>query len=133
MGYTIGWTQHAFTDYTYKSVTTMVPRVIAAPTKFRQESWGFVVGIDDDNSVCVERQPTMMTFSKTNRMPYTLDAMKALVLMVEFGAAADLVHDDSDMTWYLTALDSVHAVVPLASYEMQKAYFLGLHKAVVRD
>jgi len=127
MGYTIGWTQYAFTDYTYKNVTSLVPRVIVAPTTFRLETWGFVVGIDDDNSLCVERVPTMMTFSKTNRMPYTKDAMKALILMVEFGVAAELVHDDSDMTWYLTALDEVHAVVPLASYEMQKAYFLSRH------
>jgi len=127
MGYTIGWTQYAFTDYTYNNVVSLVPRVIKAPTTFRLESWGFVVGIDDDNSFCVERRPTQMTFCKTNRMPYTLDAMKALILMVEFGAAAELVHDDNSMTWYLTALDNVHAVVPLASYEMQKAYFLSLH------
>jgi hypothetical protein len=131
MGYTIGWTQYAFTDYTYNNVTSLVARVTSAATKFRQEPWGFVLGIDDDNSFCVERRPTQMTYCKTNRMAYTKDAMKALILMVEFGAAAELVHDDTDMTWYLDALDAVHAVVPLASYTMQKAYFMGLHKARV--
>jgi hypothetical protein len=52
--------------------------------------------------------------------------MKALILMVEFGVTQNLNHDDDSMAWYLTALDEIHAVVPLASYDMQKRYFIDL-------
>jgi hypothetical protein len=65
---------------------------------------------------------------KTNYLPYTKDVMKTLIVMVEYGAASNLNHDDSDMTWYLDALEEVHAVQPLASYAMQKEYFMAMHK-----
>jgi hypothetical protein len=87
--------------------------------------WGFVIG-DSDDSSCIERIPTQMTFTKTNRLPYTKDFMKVLILMVEFGAAQHLHHDDSDMSMYLNTLEEVHAIHPLVSYEQQKAYFLSL-------
>jgi len=52
--------------------------------------------------------------------------MRALILMVEHGVTFNLNHDDADMTWYLEALEAVHAVRPLASYEQQKEYFINL-------
>lgn len=122
MGYWVTWTQYHFTSYTYSNVVKLAALVVK--TKFRLESWGFVIGDDEDNSACIERHPTMPTGTKTNRMPYTRDLMKALILMVEFGAADKLGHDDDSNAWFLEALDEVHAVRPLESYELQKAYFL---------
>ena len=49
--------------------------------------------------------------------------MKTLILMVEYGVAEDLAHDDTDMSWFLEALEEVHAIHYLVSYESQKAYF----------
>jgi hypothetical protein len=121
MGYTIFWEQHPFTNYTYSNVTKLIPKVVK--TKFKIVSGGFVIGDNDDECVVIERVVTQMTYSKTNRLPYTKDAMKALILMVEYGAATDLGHDDANMSWYLEALDEVHAICPLVSYEQQKQYF----------
>jgi len=126
MGYTIHWTQYEFTDYTYNNVLKLIPRVISPATTFKVFDWGFVLSVSDDDSFCVERNPTQMTFSKTNRLPYTKDAMKALILMVEFGAASELGHDDTDMSWYLTALEEVNAIVPLVSYAQQKETFMSV-------
>jgi hypothetical protein len=52
--------------------------------------------------------------------------MKALILMVEYGVTTGLDHDDSDMSWFLEALDAVNTVWPLISYENQKKYFIEL-------
>ena len=125
MGYTISWEQLPFSDVTYSNVCKIIPTLVKV--KFRLEHWGFVIGDNDDQCFCIERYPTQMTFCKTNRDPYTKDAMMALILMVEYGAAKDLSHDDIDMTWYLEALETVHKAKPLASYEMQKAYFQSWH------
>ena len=125
MGYTISWEQLPFSDVTYSNVCKIIPTLVKV--KFRLEHWGFVIGDNDDQCFCIERYPTQMTFCKTNRDPYTKDAMMALIVMFEYGAAKDLQHDDIDMTWYLDALETVHAVKPLASYEMQKAYFQSWH------
>ena len=122
MGYTVYWEQHSFTKYTYNNVIKLVQKVISV--KFRLESWGFIVGDTEDDSVGIERNAVSVTFVKTGRLPYTKDVMKTLIIMVEYGAASELNHDDSDMSWYLEALDEVHAVQPLASYEMQKTYFI---------
>jgi len=125
MGYTVSWEQLAFSDVTYKIVTELVPTLINV--KFRLERWGFVVGNNENDSLCIERYPTQMTFVKTNRLPYTKDVMKTLIIMVEYGAARDLHHDDINMTWFLEALEEIHAVSPLKSYYIQKAYFNSLH------
>jgi len=122
MGYTVWWEQLPFSDYTYSNVLKLLPKVISST--FTQEDWGFTVRGSEDDVSCIERHPTQMTFSKTNRMPYTKDFMKALILMVEFGAAKDLDHDDPSMALYVSALDEVHAIHPLVSYDQQKAYFI---------
>jgi hypothetical protein len=121
MGYTVSWLQLPFSVFTYEAVLKVDPMVVGV--KFHVKPWGFVVGDTIDDSVAIERVPTQMTFVKTNRMPYTRDVMKTLIVMVEFGAAQDLNHDDSDMTEFLVALDEVHAKRPLATYEAQKDYF----------
>ena len=124
MGYTLFWDQLLFSDITYRNVIKLIPLVISPDVKFSIESWGFVIGVNENHCAAIERTPSTMTFVKTNRLPYTKDVMKALILMVEFGAAQNLGHDDHIMTLYLEALDEVHAKYPLVSYDLQKAYFI---------
>ena len=124
MGYTVNWQQLNFSEFTYNNILKLIPKVIQST--FVITEWGFRIGESDDSS-CVERNPTQMTFTKTNRLPYTKDFMKALILMVEFGAAKNLNHDDSDMSIYLNALEEVHTIHPLISYEQQKTYFKGVN------
>ena len=121
MGYTVTWEQLSFSDFTYNNILELVPKVIQS--NFVITEWGFIIGDSIDDSSCIERNPTQMTFTKTNRYPYTKDVMKALILMVEFGAAKNLNHDDSDMSIYLNALEEVQTIHPLISYEQQKTYF----------
>ena len=121
MGYTVTWEQLSFSDFTYNNILELVPKVIQS--NFVITEWGFIIGDSNDDSSCIERNPTQMTFTKTNRYPYTKDFMKALILMVEFGAAKNLNHDDSDMSIYLNALEEVQTIHPLISYEQQKTYF----------
>jgi hypothetical protein len=125
MGYTVFWKQHAFTDFTYNNVINLIPKVINV--NFRLESWGFVIGNTEDDSCAIGRNPLHITFIKTNRNPYTKDVMKALILMAEYGAASDLDHDDSNMNLFIEALNEIHAVHPLVSYNKQKIYFVTKH------
>jgi hypothetical protein len=124
MGYWVYWTQYHFTEFTYNNVYLQLSSMLQS--NFRLEHWGFVIGNDEDNLACIERCPKMPTGCKTNRMPYTKDLMKALIIMVEFGAADKLGHDDTDMSWFLEALEEVNAKKPLVSYEQQKTYFLSI-------
>ena len=127
MGYVVDWRQHMFTKFSYGNVIKLVQKVIGV--KFELESWGFVVGDSVDECVAIQYNQTELTFVKTCRLPYTKDVMKTLIAMVEYGAASELSHDDlNDMTMYFEALEEVHAVQPLASYEMQKAYFMSKHR-----
>ena len=125
MGYIVDWQQLPFSDFTYNNILKLIPKVIQS--KLVITGWGFIIGDSDNDSSCIERNPTNMTFTKTNRLPYTKDFMKALILMVEFGAAKNLNHDDSDMSIYLNALEEVNAIHPLISYEQQKTYFKDLN------
>jgi len=127
MGYTVNWEQLPFSDFTYNTILKLIPKVIQS--KFMITEWGFVIGDSDDDCSCIERNPVQMSFTKTNRLPYTKDFMKALILMVEFGAAKNLNHDDSDMSIYINALEEVNAVHLLISYEQQKTYFQGLKRS----
>jgi hypothetical protein len=124
MGYTISWEPLRFTDFTYRIVLTLLPKILLADTTLRIEDWGFVIGESDDDCVPFLRNGEQTPWSKTNRLPYTKEVMKALILMVEYGVTSNLDHDDTDMTWYIEALDKVHSIHPLQSYEQQKAYFL---------
>jgi len=122
MGYMVHWEQLPFSDFTWSNVLKLVPNIINC--NFTQTTWGFVLSESEDDSACIERYPTQITGSKTNRLPFTKDLMKTLILMVEFGAAQNLSHDDTDMSMYLNALDEVHSIHYLVSYDQQKEYFL---------
>jgi hypothetical protein len=126
MGYTISWDPLCFTDVTYKTVITLLPRVLTHGTLFRIERWGFILGTNESNSIAFMRDGNQMCWEKTNRLPYTKEAMKALILMVEYGVTKNLDHDDTSMAWYLEALEDVHHRHTLVSYEQQKKYFVEL-------
>jgi len=126
MGYTISWEPMRFTDVTYKNIITLLPRILSYGTLFRIERWGFILGTSESNSISFSRDGNQMCWEKTNRDPYTKEAMKALILMVEYGVTQNLDHDDTSMAWYLEALEEVHAKHPLASYDQQKKYFIDL-------
>lgn len=126
MGYTVSWEQIIFSKYTYSNVISVIAKVINPEIKFRCEGWGFIIGNDDDNCACITKDKSIINWVKTNRAPYTKEFMKALIIMVEYGAAINLDHDESDMTIYLEALDEVNDKHPLESYKLQKEYFIKL-------
>jgi hypothetical protein len=125
MGYTISWYPLRFTDFTYTNILDLLPKIID-PSMIHIQSWGFSIGGDCDNRVPFFRDGKQSPWEKTNRLPYTKEAMKALILMVEFGVTLHLDHDDNSMAWYLEALEDVHAKHPLVSYDQQKTYFIDL-------
>ena len=129
MGYTVSWHQLQFSEFTYQSVLRLIRKVIHPSTTMWPQEGGFVIGANRYDSATIRRNPPYISFVKTNRLPYTKDLMKALILMVEFGAADDLSHDDSDQTLFLEALDEVNAIHALASYEQQKAYFNSFYES----
>ena len=126
MGYTVQWEPLHWTDFTYRTVVAALPTILKGP--FRVESWGISIGPDVNACTPFLRSGFEVCWDKTNRLPYTKDVMRALILMVEYGVTSGLNHDDRDMTWFLEALEDVHAVRPLASYEQQKEYFLTLNQ-----
>ena len=126
MGYTVYWQQLAFSDFTYNNILKLIPKVIQSELVITGLK-GFIIGDSHVNCSGIDRNATDMC-TKTYRRPYTIDFMKVLILMVEFGAAENLLHDDSDMSMFLNALEEVHAIHPLVSYEQQKTYFEGLNE-----
>jgi hypothetical protein len=126
MGYTVQWEPLHWTDFTYRVVVDALPSIIEGT--YRLETWGISIGPDVDNCTPFLRSGEGCCWDKTNRLPYTKDVMRALILMVEHGVTYNLGHDDRDMSWYLEALEAVHAVRPLASYEQQKEYFMNLQE-----
>lgn len=131
MGYTISWDPLRFTDTTYKTVITLLPKILHSTTTCKVESWGFVITDSeseyaDYDSIAFCRDGNQSPWEKTNRHPYTKEAMKALILMVEYGVTQNLDHDDDSMAWYLEALEEVHEKHTLVSYQQQKKYFVEL-------
>jgi hypothetical protein len=122
MGYTVFWNQLPFSDFTYENLLKLAPKVVRCSIEVTE--WGFILRQSKEESACIERRPTQMTYVKTNRLPYTKDLMKVLILMVEYGAAENLGHDDTNMEPFLAALNEVHAIHKLVSYDMQKGYFI---------
>jgi hypothetical protein len=125
MGYTISWAPLRFTHFTYLGITELLPKIISEECKVSIGPHGFSIGNDED-CVYFPKDEPRWCWEKTNRKPYGREAMKALILMVEYGVTTALDHDDTDMTWYLNALDAVNMVRPLVSYENQKKYFIEL-------
>jgi len=132
MGYTISWEPLHFTDFTYKTIISLLPTILHTTTMLKVESWGFVLTDSESeyseyDSIAFSRDGNQQSpWEKTNRHPYTKEAMKALILMVEYGVTQNLDHDDTNMTWYLEALEEVHAKYTLVSYQQQKKYFVEL-------
>jgi len=122
MGYTVRWKPAIFTDITYHNVTTVLSEVLDKATQLAVHDWGFTIGNDYD-MVSISRINDQMAFCKTNRAPYTKDVMKAVILMVEYGAAVTLEHDESDTALWLLALDELQEAWPLVSYGILKKYF----------
>ena len=129
MGYTVSWHQLQFSEFTYQSVLRLIRKMIHPSTTMWPQEGGFAIGASQYDRASIQRNHPYIGFVKTNRLPYTKEFMKALILMVEFGAAEDLRHDDSDQTLFLEALDEVNAVHALASYEQQKAYFNSFYES----
>ena len=125
MGYTVQWEPLHWTDFTYQGILSLLPKILQGP--YRVESWGISIGPDKNNCTPFLRSGEGCCWDKTNRLPYTKDVMRALILMVEHGVTSGLNHDDADMSWYLEALEAVHSVRPLATYQQQKEYFLTLN------
>jgi hypothetical protein len=123
MSYTVSWEQLAFTDSTWSSVLDLVPKVVMC--KFIPTKWDFILRQAKD-SLRIERYPPQYLSSMTTTIPFAKDIIKTLILMVEFGAAKILKSDGNDISVILNALDQVHSIYHLASYEQQKAYFLTL-------
>jgi hypothetical protein len=121
MSYTVSWEQLAFSDFTWSNVLKLVPTVVNC--KFIPKPWNFTL-TEGQDTVYIERYPPKYVFSNTSEIPFTKNLMKTLIIMVEFGAAKALKHDNNYMSMFLTVLDEVYAVYPLVSYEEQRKYFL---------
>jgi hypothetical protein len=131
MGYTVSWEPLRFTNFTYQNVISTIPKVLSPGIKFTEDENGFTIGVNDNDCVYFARTVTeeasaMSCWAKTNRLPYTKDVMKAMILMVEYGVTENLSHDDTDMSWFLEALEDVDAKHSLTSYKWQKMYFTEL-------
>lgn len=124
MEYTVTWEQLAFSDYTWSSVLKQIPKVVTC--KFIKTLWDFILKEGDDK-VRVERYPPQYVYTMTYSEPFVKDLIKALILMVEFGGAKIMTPDDRDMSIYLDALDEVHSICRLTSYEQQRDYFLSVN------
>jgi hypothetical protein len=126
MGYTVSWEPLRFTNFTYQNVISTIPKVLSPGIKFTEDKNGFTIGINDNDCVYFARSGFHCCWAKTNRLPYTKDVMKAMILMVEYGVTENLNHDDTDMSWFLEALEDVDAKHSLTSYKWQKKYFTEL-------
>jgi hypothetical protein len=122
MGHTVWWTQNSFSNFTYNIVISICQKIIDNDVGLNITKEWFSIGTSDDDSIYILKNGGC-TFYKTDRMSYTNNVMKVLIIMVEYGAAINLAHNHSDMIRWIDALNEVHALVPLASYQLQKNYF----------
>jgi hypothetical protein len=122
MSYTVSWQQLAFSEFTWSSLLTLLPRIVSC--KYTPTLWDFRL-TEGDDTVRIERYPPKYVYSKTSPISFTRDLIKTLILMVEFGAAKILKQDDSDMFMFLTILNELQSLHPLDTYEEQKKYFQG--------
>ena len=118
--YSVEWEQLPFSDFTWLNVIKLVPKVVKCDFTWTYHSFNL------DSNTTIERIPRNFTVRKTDRLPYTKDLIKCLILMVEFGAAKNLKHSDYDNKIFIDALDEVNMIHPLVSYNEQKNYFMGI-------
>jgi hypothetical protein len=123
MGYTVSWEQLPHNEYVYNKLLTILPKVLDEDTQFKIEPWGFIVGNNENESFVIEKYPSVATFTKTNRLPYTKEVMKTLILMAEFSLATMLEDSDDNRKAFLGPLEEVQSKYTLDTYEKQKSYF----------
>ena len=123
MGYTLYWIASPVDSVTFTEWTNAVRTVIDPALKIRYTGGVLVIDSTEDQGepFYVAEHSSGFCFCKTNRLPYTVDCMMAMILMVEYGLATQLRADGPE--GFLQALDAVNALIPLTTYEAQKEYF----------
>jgi hypothetical protein len=115
--HTIHWKQKAFSEFVYNTFLSLIPPLLNPDTTFERTFWGFIIG--GERGIYIERRPSQ-AYAKT--YSYLPDLLKILVLMTEFGAATN-IRCDGMSAEYLTALEEVHKIYPLMTYNQQKQSF----------
>jgi hypothetical protein len=115
---TIHWKQKLVSEFMYNTFLSLVPSLLNPETQFERTPWGFTLG--GERGVYIERR-ACLDYARVGQ-PYTRDLLRVLVLMVEFGAAMN-IRCDGITAEYLTALEEVHTMYPLMTYEQQKQPF----------
>lgn len=115
--YTIHWKQLAFSEFVYNTFLTLIPSILNPDTTFERTSWGFTLG--GERGIYIERRPSLAYATTYSYLP---DLLRVLVLMTEFRAATD-IRCDGMSAEYLTALEEVHKIYPLKTYDQQKQSF----------
>lgn len=113
---TIHWKQKLVSEFIYNTFLSLVPSILNPETPFEKTPWGFTLG--GERGVYIERRACLAY--ATAGQPYVRDLLRVLVLMVEFGLASNLYGHISPE--YLVALEEVHRMYPLSSYQVQKAF-----------
>lgn len=113
--YTIYWNQEVLPDYMHNTFISLLPPLLNPETEFEITPWGFTLG--GERGVYVERRKTLAY--ATTYETYLADVLKVLVLMVEFGAASNLIYD-APVSEFLLALERVNSIYPLSTYGKQK-------------
>ena len=119
MGFSLYWTQTEVSVEVFKRFQHVLGGFLKHAA-FKRRDDGFVVfQTQNEDDMCesfiTERIPYCENYScKTNRLPYTEDVAKALVLMFEFGITNHISADDN--IYLKDALKDVHTIYPLAKY-----------------
>jgi hypothetical protein len=139
MEFTVYYSRQPVLNHVFERFKTLLPDILEHSTV--QSTVSEVVLIpNDDNCSPAERFWTReslsgFAFVKTNRTPYTIDVMRACILMVELKMATltSLSNDyEGEFSW-LPELEAVNRYFPLQSYEEQARYFLKKDLAVILD
>lgn len=73
-------------------------------------------------TMVIDRKESGFNFCKTQRLPYSEDVAKALILMYEYGFLDDkcnpCMSDDSGGRYLMAALEAIEKKQPLANYEV---------------
>lgn len=119
MGYTISWNPLDFTEYSYNCVIRVLPKVLNTATTFKLEDWGFTIGTINE-SVSFNKNGHTHPWITTDQLPYIKEVLKALILMVEYGATENINYHDISYVIFREVLKEVNLKHPLRSYNIQK-------------
>jgi hypothetical protein len=114
--HTIHWKQHPFSDLMYNTFHALIPSILDPDTTFERTFWGCIIG--GERGIYIERRPSL---AYATTQVYLTDLLKVLVLMTEFGAAT--ITHTGHRKEFLKALEDVHKLHPLMTYEQQKQSF----------